>query len=113
MGISYQCSIYRCNDCGDVYEYEDGKLDDTGAFTCKQCLMIRRLMSLNPAEIAFSGLGVWDIFKPTKGERVYVGSVLLDLDNPPFFVGDGIYFKYAPGFVLFPRGVGKEVDDVA
>lgn len=106
MGISYQCSIYRCNDCGDVYEYEDGKLDDTDAFTCKQCLMIRRLMSLNSAEIAFSGLGLWDIFKPTKGERVYVGSVLLDLDNPPFFVGDGIYFKYAPGFVLFPRGVG-------
>jgi hypothetical protein len=67
--------------------------------------MIRRLMSLNSAEIAFSGLGVWDIFKPTKGEHIYIGSVLLDLDNPPFFVGEGIYFKYAPGFVLFPRGV--------
>lgn len=106
MGISYQCSLFRCSDCGDVYEYEDGNLDDAGEFTCKQCLMIRRLMSLNSAEIAFSGLGLWDIFKPTKGERVYVGSVLLDLDNPPFFVGDGIYFKYAPGFVLFPRGVG-------
>jgi hypothetical protein len=105
MGISYQCSIYTCNGCGDVYEYEDGKLDNTGAFTCKQCLMIKRLMNLNAAEIAFSGLGLFDIFKPTRGERVYVGSVLLDLDNPPFFVGEGIYFKYAPGFVLFPRGV--------
>jgi hypothetical protein len=66
---------------------------------------IAELMNRNAAEIAFSGLGLFDIFKPTKGERVYVGSVLLDLDNPPFFVGGGIYFKYAPGFILFPRGV--------
>ena len=112
MGISYQCSIFRCGDCGDVYEYEDGKLDGD-VFTCKQCLMIRRLMNLNAAEIAFTGLGLFDIFKPTKGERVYVGSVLLDLDNPPFFVGDKIYFKYAPGFVLFPRGVVPVVADRA
>ena len=104
-GISYQCSIFRCNSCGDVYEYEDGKLDGAGTFMCKQCLMIRRLMNLNAVEIAFTGLGLFDIFKPTKGERVYVGSVLLDLDHPPFFVGDRIYFRYAPGFVLFPRGV--------
>jgi len=105
MGISYQCALYKCDGCGDVYEYEEGKLDNAGVFMCKQCLMIRRLMTLNPAEIAFSGLGLWDIFKLTQGGRVFVGSVLLDLDNPPFFVGHGIYFKYAPGFVLFPRGV--------
>lgn len=104
MGISYQCSIFRCSDCGDVYEYEDGKLNGD-VFTCKQCLMIRRLMNLNAAEIAFTGLGIWDIFRPAKGERIYIGSVLLDLDHPPFVVGDRRYFKYAPGYVLFARGV--------
>lgn len=71
----------------------------------QEILTFAEMMKRNAAEIAFSGLGPWDVFKLTRGERVYVGTVILDLDNPPFVVGDGRYFRYAPGFVLLPRGV--------
>lgn len=67
----------------------------------------KQLMTRNEAEIAFSGRGPFDIFKLHHGVRIYIGTVLLDLNNPPFVIGDCKYFKYAPGFMLFPRGVAR------
>ena len=68
-------------------------------------MIFAEMMMRNEAEIAFSGLGPFDVFRLVRRKRVYVGTVLLDLDNPPFVVGDGRYFKFASGFVLLPHGL--------
>lgn len=67
---------------------------------------IRKLLARSAAFVAFTGLGAFDVFAIRKeGGRRYVGAVLMDADRPPFKQGDGKDFNYAPGYVLFPRGL--------
>jgi len=40
IGISYQCPLFTCNVCGDVFEAEEGTItydDDAEIFTCDGC----------------------------------------------------------------------------
>lgn len=66
---------------------------------------IKTLLARSAAFVTFTGLGAFDVFAIGNGKRRYVGAVVLDQERPPFKQGDGKHFKYAPGYVLFARGL--------
>ena len=67
---------------------------------------LKKLLARSAAYVTFTGLGAFDVFAiRTEGGRRYVGAVVLDQDRPPFKQGDGREFRYAPGYVLFARGL--------
>jgi len=61
-----------------------------------------QLVKRHPAEVTFTGLGVWEVF--ALGGRL-VGSVLCDMGQPPFVKGDDPAYLFAPGFIIFPKGL--------
>ncbi len=61
------------------------------------------LMQLSDAEICFTGLGPYDVFDIQHSR--YVGTVICDLAAPPFVRSQHAHFNYAPGFVIFPKGL--------
>lgn len=59
------------------------------------------LMQRGEAEIAFTGLGPYDVFARY---RRYIGTVIFNQAQPPFKPSDSPHYVYAEGFTVFPRG---------
>jgi len=62
---------------------------------------ITGLLQRNEAEIAFTGLGPYDVFARY---RRYIGTVVYDQEHPPFKPSRSPHYTYAEGFTIFPRG---------
>ncbi len=71
-----------------------------------RAMNLKELLARSAAFVTFTGLGAFDVFVicPT-GARRYVGALVLDQRRPPFKQGNAEGFEYAPGYVLFARGL--------
>jgi hypothetical protein len=71
------------------------------------------IFTRSAAEVSFSGLGVWDVFKA--GGKL-VGQVAFYVGRPSFIIGSDPDCRFAPGFYFFPAGLvqvdanGQRVD---